>query len=282
MIDRMKTFVLWSAVIVLGMEILPGQEVPAPPRQPPLKPLRPAAPPMQPADAPAQPDQIVRIFKLQYVQLDKDMQEALSILGGPAKFAFDARTNSLIVQATEDKLPSIENYLKEVDRPQAPKETKQIRLVWLVGGLPEARKPPPEDLEKVIGELGKLGFDDLQLVAQTIIQTTPDGTFKVSSNPTLGKSTPCDLSLSGTLRVSDPRTNQLNVSVEVSSQGRQPIRGGMPGMPPQPLEPPQIQVQTAISTSITAPPGHPVVLCASPVEKATSVFIIQVMAPEGR
>jgi hypothetical protein len=275
------------ATVGLFTGALMGQQLP--PSHPPIpvpaghKPA-PQAPPL-PIQNYRPPDMIVQIFKLKYTRPDPSMQKALEILAGEGKIAFDGRTNSLIVQTTADKVPQLKEYLAEIDQPEPVRETMQIRMVWLMAGLPDAGKAPPKDLDKVLAELAKFEFGDLQMVAQSLIHASPDGTFKLSSNPMLGNGLPCSLRLEGILQTPQPQVNQVQVSLTVGSmnmnrgfQGRPP---GIPGPPipvqPAPQGPPEPQISTEITTSISAPTGHPVVLCASPAEKATSVFIVQVI-----
>jgi type II/III secretion system protein len=272
------------AMVGLFTGALMGQQLP--PSHPPIpvpagqQPAPQASPPPLPLQSYRPPDMVVQIFKLKYARPEPSMQKALELLAGGGKIAFDGRTNSLVVQTTADKIPQIKEYLSDADQPEPSRETMQIRLVWLMAGLPDAGKAPPKDLDKVLAELAKFEFGDLQMVAQSLIHTTQDGTFHMTSNPMLGTGQACSLRLEGTLQNPQPQVNQVQVQLSVGTQGRGPLRMPVPGAPPglsAPQGPPEAQIATDISTSISAPSGHPVVLCACPTEKAVSVFIIQVI-----
>ena len=277
------TATLAMAWLLAGPSMAQQQQNPAVPPIP-----VPGGPPTVVFQAPRMPEMTVQIFKLKYARPDPSMQKALEILAGGGKIAFDGRTNSLIVQMAADKVPQIKEYIAELDQPEPVRETMQVRLVWLVAGLPDAGKAPPRDLDKVIAELAKFEFGELQMVAQSIIHATPDGTFKLTSNPMLGSGIPCSLQFEGTLQTPQPQVNQVQVSLSVASLNRGmpprplgiPGGPGIPGAQPAPQGPPEPQIQTQITTSISAPSGHPVVLCASPAEKAMSVFIVQVIPAE--
>jgi len=249
---------------------------PAPAQRPPV-----AAPGALPGEPLA--ESVIQIFKLKYAKVDPSMQKALEIFAGGGKIAYDARSSSLIVQAPKDRIPQIREYLAETDQPVPSRETLQIRLVWLVAGLPAAGKAPPKDLDNVLRELARFEFGELQMVAQTLIQTTPDGTFRLSANPMLESGVPCQVRLEGQLQTPAPDSSQVQVQLSAASirQPQPPRLPNLPGapQPPAPLEP---QIQTDITTTISVPLDHPVVLCATPTEKATSVFVIQVMSSPRR
>jgi hypothetical protein len=257
-----------------------AQEPPSPVQPPPVRRALPA-----PEKAESKMD--VRIYHLKYVRIaDPATQQVFSALSSVGKFAFDVRTNSLIVQTTEDRQPMIEQIVKEIDVASGAEEQKpprQIRLVWLIGGVGTVGKEPPKDLGKVISELGKFGVADLRLAAQCLIQTTPEGTFELTSNPSLGDQM-VSISFQGTLQASAGKADQVQVRLSVG--GSPSPRPGFPSGPPAPQPVPQpgaakpLQVQTTLTTVISAPLGRPVVLCMSPVESATSVFVIQVIGDE--
>jgi hypothetical protein len=304
MVMRKTTCVMWLAISLFGIAALPAilgaQQAPAPAEpQPVLQPL-PGVPAPQPpivsaprraprVEAPKK-EPVVKIFKLKYLPLDRGMPSALSILKSFGKYAIDERTNSLIVQAPEEDLRTIEKFLSEIDVPaqaETPPSARRIRLVWLFSGLKEGGKAPPADLAKVVDELKRYGVNDLRMVAQTLIQTTGNGNFSVTSNPTLGPNNPCNLRLSGQLRLSEGEGTQLDLRLTASSQpprtpnaapappAAQP-QGPPAALPAEPLP----RVMNDLEATINAPPGHPVVLCACPTEAWTSVFVVEVIAPE--
>ncbi len=295
---RSSTFVLAACIFAASASAQNPAPQPFPPSFPPPRPAQkaPAAKPApgQPApearrthepaaEEPGDGAYVTKIYRLKYARAG-EMEETLGVLGTfGGKVAVDARTNSVIVVAPQDRFPAIEELIREMDVPgEAPEPepgAKQVRLVWLFSGQEGAGKAPPADLAKVIGELGKYGLVDLQMVTQLVIRTNAEGSVSITSNPMLGK-TPCNLRLQGSLTVPKPDLNKVQITLSVSSQMRpMPAGPGLPPGAPAPGAPPPVQVLSDITSTISLPAGHPVVFCSVPVENMTSVFVFEVIAP---
>ena len=219
-----------------------------------------------------EPEKVIRIFRLKYLPVELRGKEALSILSGMGNIAIDSRTNSLIVQATPEKLDQIASYLTQIDQPaeQAarpePKRAgaKGLRVVWLLQGQEGIRRDPPADLKDVTAELGKLGVDGLGLVAQVFIRTNADGKFTLSSRPQLDEKSPVRLEVSGMIQSRDVEAPDVELQLQATRLGQE-----------------QDKTLCNFSSIITTPPGHPVVLCVSPIGTQTSVFVVQLVDPPG-
>jgi hypothetical protein len=116
---------------------------------------------------------------------------------------------------------------------------------------------PPEDLKKIVAELGKIGIDGLQLAAQAVFQTVANNEFDVQCSPVLD--IPCQLTISGRF-VQNPG-DEKSLRLQVAARSEETNR-----------------VLCNLSTAIVAPLGRTVVLGSAPTGKTTSVFVVQVTA----
>jgi len=200
-----------------------------------------------------------------------------------AIFAADSLSNTLVFSASDSTKMIVEQLVQRLDqeRPGAePPQGRKVRVVWLVSGL-DLPAPPP-DMKDVTEELATMGVEGLGLGAQSIVQTVSSGKFSVQCSPVAFSR--CRLEMKGTLE--EDRNGPPRVELTLSAMGLlqppppvvpQPTPAAGP-LPPQPVLPsPGPNQLASISTTLMAPPGHKVVLGVSPIEKYTSVFVIQVL-----
>ncbi len=206
-------------------------------------------------------------------------EEAARVLGevlSDAKVSVDSQSNCVLVEAPPDGIRRAEEVLARLDTeaerdPQKlrPGATFRVRVVWLASGLSGDAAEPAEDLKDVVGELSKVGVKDLGQVGQMIVNTTPDGHFEINCAPIVGQRT-SDLEISGQLEGQQEKPT-LKVELSASQTEMEPVatRGPVRRTSKRLVE---------LQTSIAAPLGHYVVLGVAPVEKMTSVFVVQVTA----
>jgi len=235
---------------------------------------------IQQLDVPAErgADRELKIFRLKYADPQETAAVVSRIFGkDDARIAVDARTSSILVDALPDTLRRIEAILSTLDtaadkdaKKDAPATTLRVRVVWLASELPpDEGAKPADDLKEVVGELSKVGVDGLHQLGQAIVNTTPDGKFQVRCSPLLA-GRPSELEISGILKL---RQDTPILNVQLSASQTEPAAAGAPGRGG-----PTTKRLVELGTTIAAPLGHYVVLGVTPVEKMTSVFILQVTA----
>jgi hypothetical protein len=215
------------------------------------------------------------VFPLRQVQPDKDLEKALRlILGQVGNFSIDPQRKSVIVysdakttEAVGELLSRLEAAQAAASKPEARKPTGdvQVRVVWLVSG-PAAKDeapPPSEDLKDVLPGLARMGIDRPRLAAQALVNVTPGAPFQAKGVAKLGNS--CQFIMMGQYG-GQQEAPELSITITAASQGE---RG------------PPVEIVN-LQTIITAPPGHLVVLGMTPTETLTSVFVVQVLRPDGK
>jgi len=206
--------------------------------------------------------QNVRIFSLKHAGPDDVMGDMLEmVFGERGSFALDENRRLVIVKAPDSLFPVVEGILETLDSPSAPQpERVRLRLVWLVSGLKledEEAPEPPEDLEDVVAELGKIGVAGLRLAAQTLAAAS-GGEFRVKATPMLRNR--CRLMIEGEILEGPAPETRLRLELEAVEQT------------------PDREVELCnLETTVTAPLGHPVVLGVTPMGRMTSVFVLQML-----
>jgi hypothetical protein len=204
----------------------------------------------------------VRIFSLRN-NPDKSVQDAVKLVLAShglnnTNVAIDPTRNQVIVSADTPTLDAVQAVLARLDTPspRRPSADMQLRVVWLVkGSNPDEFGPPPDDLKEVLPALAKIGIERPRLAAQTLVNMTPYSEFRASGTLQLGNL--CQFSVSG--HFSD-RSDPAGLNISLNAKDTAEICN--------------------ISTEISAPIGHFVVLGVTPTRSMTSVFVVQVLAKE--
>lgn len=102
-----------------------------------------------------------------------------------------------------------------------------------------------------------------------LVNTTPDGRFQVRCSPVLNQR-PSDLRISGQFD-KQQETPTLRIELSAGQIEEAPLSESGPRRGP-----PSSKTLVDLETVIAAPLGHYVVLGVSPVEKMTSLFILQI------
>jgi hypothetical protein len=214
----------------------------------------------------------LRVFRLVHADAE-DTAIILEQFVNEGRLAVDQRTNSVIVSASPDVLTVVEAVIRNLDdRPTQEKPAQlaprpvQVRLVWLVSGLKEPRGTPAKNLEPVVAELGKLGIEELQVVANAIVNVR-GREFTLLGTPFL--ESPTRLEVDGLLDWPSPEHPSLHIDVDVRADEGGPQGAKDAQSPPHNL--------VGLSSDIDAPYGQFVVLGAAPMGDLTSVFVLQVV-----
>lgn len=161
--------------------------------------------------------------------------------------AIGGKTEVTAVIPATAKVELVEKVFTELEE-QYVTRTRQVRVVWLVSDLPDSTELP-EGLLPVIKELDRLGIKKMSVAAQTSVRTLDQFSLVCLAELESG-GTAVELEVEGAF-VGD----RLDISLHAAQGDRNLAR---------------------ISTSIVAPPNHPVVLGVSPVQSHQSAFVITV------
>ena len=114
-------------------------------------------------------------------------------------------------------------------------------------------------MKEVLDELSKAGIAPVAQVGQIMVNATAGEEFQISGSPSLGDTLRADWRIMGQL---DVREGTPALNVQLAATVLRP--SGEPH--------PELKVDTVIS----APDGHYVVLGVTPIESATSAFVVQI------
>ncbi|MBN1492464.1 MAG: hypothetical protein JXA69_21305 [Phycisphaerae bacterium] len=221
-----------------------------------------------------------QIVTLRHARLTDELQQAVELaMSDDGAFAVDASRNLVIVRGTEAEIRNVEALLETLDQPSPPAATTpptalRVRVIWLMSGLQREAPAPPADIAEVIEELERIGVTDLRLAAQAVVQTAGDrGEFKIGCAPMLDN--PCELRIVGQVRQEADQPAHLDISIRGIEQV--PAEPLPPGSAYKPARSGITRSICDLETTVVAPLNHKVVLCASPIDTATSVLIVQVL-----
>ena len=220
-----------------------------------------------------------QVLALRHAQPGDELRQALELaISDGGEFAVDASRNLVIVKGTDADIHNVEALLETLDQPTPPAAATpptalRIRVIWLMSGLQREAPDPPADVADAVEELERIGVTDLRLAAQAVVQTTGDrGEFEIGCAPMLDN--PCELEIAG--RVTQKADQPANLDVKIRGTERIPPAeppAGRPGAYPAG----QARSVCDLETTVIAPLNHKVVLCATPIDTATSVLIVQVL-----
>jgi hypothetical protein len=224
----------------------------------------------QPGASTGPPPARLKVYNLGSIEPSESLKSALQMVltGRTGNFAVDERRRVAIISADDVVHQSVEELLRALqgEGPRGPIVDVKVRVLWLVNGQKgEESAPLPDDLKEVLSSLAKLGIDRPRLAAQTLVNGTVGTQFQAQGVAQL-VGAPCRVNVSGRLSVKGD-TPALEISLNASQPGG---RGAA-----------EISL-CELRTEITAPVGHFVVLGMTPMDSMTSVFVVQVLKPEGQ
>lgn len=186
-------------------------------------------------------------------------------LGRNGRFAIDPARKAVVVHADEAGAKSVSEVLARLEAEVArPAQDVQVRIVCLVQGDPREEAPaPPSDLKEVMPVLAKLGMDRPRLAAQTLVHASANHPF-VTQGVSKLTANPSQFDVSGRYLV---QGDSASLFVKVSIW-RAPNN--------------VLVQQNSIETTITAPPGHFVVLGVTPLENLMAAYVVQVLPREDK
>lgn len=219
-------------------------------------------------------DSDVKIFTLKHATPSSELFESLEhVLDARTRISFDKTRNAVVASGPASSLSVIEALLMRLDQMPTGEETDEtaaaasvrVRIVWLVANLDDqSASDPPADLDNVMKELEKIGFQDTKMVAQLVVQAVEGERFRARGTTNLAEPLNCSLDVEGT--IGDPRGRQVGegfhaIHLDVSAVGQGPGSSSL------------CQLETAIKT----PVGQSVVLGVTPIQSKQSAFVVQVL-----
>ena len=226
----------------------------------------------------------IKIFKLKYASPEVIGASIDSIdRGESTRLGVDKRSNSLIAQGRPQDLQIVAAVISDLDQPammnddsiradvqnrSKASESMSVLITWLIGDstAPDSAEPRPDDLKQIESELIKLGVSAPRLAARMFVRAQPNGYFDMRSKPNIGTSPEVDylvnMNVTGSIQPTDDSaapTVELNIHAKSGTTNAQ---------------------LASLETRISAPYRHPVVLAVSPIDKMTSVFVIQINEEE--
>jgi hypothetical protein len=222
--------------------------------------------------------QRLQIVPLKAAGADSDLQKILGLFGTVSS-AVDRQRKAVVLSGPERDVQELVKLLRQLDELHAakPSEDKplaqnfRVRVVWLANfpGQKEVAKAAPQippDLKDVQNELAQMGIGDLRLVSQSMVSTSGHEFEAEGAPPEMFTGSPGNarISVKGTLHTQGREEGQdrirVHLSLNVSDQD----------------EPKSKFCQ--LTTDITTTSGHLVVLGVTPSMRATSVFVVQIVA----
>ena len=126
----------------------------------------------------------LKVFALRHVKPNEAGDVLFRIMGNDSgmRVAIDQRTNALLLAGTDKQLSVAEALVEKLDQPSDDQkgkspETLQVRIVWIVDGLPDTEGKnvePPFVSPQVLDGLIELGFENPRVVCQQVSMLTLD------------------------------------------------------------------------------------------------------------
>ncbi len=211
-------------------------------------------------------EMIVQAYSLKHAKADKLGAAVLPLLGPRGTLSRDTERNLLIIKDAGDVQQTAARLIQILDVPAAAGAltARRVRVVWLVSGLEgeaKATRKLPPDLKEVEAELAKTGVEDLRVVAQFLAGCVGTEEFRASGEV----EGPCRVSVQG--QFVERSASAVALKIAITADQLRAVAG----------EDQYVEIAT-VDTTITAPPGHAVVLAmcpmVGPAGAITSVFVV--------
>lgn len=186
----------------------------------------------------------------------KEIEKSLSqVLNKDVKFTVDRSKNLVIASGTESDLEKVRGVIDLVDRmPPKVEPPLKLRVIWLMSGDQPNAKKLTDDLKPVAVSLGKLGIDNLHVVAQTLINVgEPNSDFSVRGS--VGEED-WTFEVSGIRQGDTIQPARLSLSIEAGAGRKSPI-----------------EIQAAVTLALK----QLAVLGVTQTGPANSVFVVQLV-----
>jgi hypothetical protein len=224
-------------------------------------------------------EMIVQAYSLKHAKADKLGAAVLPLLGPRGTIARDTQRNLLIIKDAGDVQRTAARLIEILDVPAAAGAMTQrrVQVVWLVSfsGLKDEEKPGhklPPHLKEVEAELAKVGVEDLRVIAQLLATCVGTEEFRASGE----LDGPCRVTVKG--QFVERSASAVALKIGITAEQLRPVDPEKPGGMRQYVD------LAAVDSTITAPPGHAVVLAMSPMvsPKGTLTSVFVVIVSEGK
>jgi hypothetical protein len=147
----------------------------------------------------------LKIFHLHNIDVEPVLKMLAQLVDpDEIKISAETQTNQIVASGPEGSLQYVQAILMQLDEKGAikirdSKATARVHIVWLAAGMPDANSAAPSDeLKSIIEDLGRFGMKNVRQVAQLVVRTQSNGSFKASCMPLL-EDAPAIFSASGTM-----------------------------------------------------------------------------------
>ncbi len=166
----------------------------------------------------------------------------------------------VVVRGPKDRVAQYTRELKDLDRAHSkPSYDVTIRVVWLVSAdlLAGDHVAIPADLKEAVNKLSdKLDLGQLQSAGQFMITHRNSKGSRFEGSGTAKFEGGCEIKIGGNVQLVEKQLAKLFIEASAKS-GKRTI--------------------CEMSSTISAPVGHPVILGMTPIDSQPSLFVVQVM-----
>jgi hypothetical protein len=212
----------------------------------------------QERNPPAPKQNTFTVLSLGAVDPDDSFARGLNAVVPSGRFAVDRNRKVVVISGDEHEVEAVKSFVASYEKiasAKRPPRAARLRIVWLASGMLDSEQvPPPADLKKVSDELAGIGIEGLHLISQSILSVTAGSEFQMQSETRVDANV---LTVSGVLQESQGPANVLSLSLAVKRPKAGPL--------------------CELSSRITLPTAQYVVVGTTPTNKATSVFVVQVL-----
>jgi len=231
------------------------------------------------ATQPANREQVTAI-NLEHISPQK-AYEILINLGSRANIAVDEPHKRLLVSSDAQTLAGLLNTIKQVDLPEQKTldHAVLVRLIWLMEDKEQAKAAEPgssdSDIERVARTVEKrLGLSHLKTVAQILVPVEPGAgrPFTARGTADLTEETIANLEFEGVLAGGSAERPVMEFTVN-ATQRLNPATNF--ALPPEVFR--AERELASLSSKVTIPAGHSIVLGMTSIRSTASVFILQIL-----
>jgi len=222
-------------------------------------------------------EELIRVFDVRDIQNTRGgmIEQSLRLILPNDDFALDMERGLMIARLTSEQAGHVESIVRvisDADKQQqtAPVTTK-LRVVWLVGGLPEEVASETADAARLLPdvslELANLGEKELRVAGQMLLNLTGEASRQFRAQGSVTLDSPATLSIDGHVHNKQRELVDLQIRIKASRDVPVANSGGRTTS----------ELLSEIQTQISAPKGHAVVLGVTPFKSLTSVFVVELL-----
>ncbi len=238
--------------------------------------------PKRPKDT--EPAVQTKVYRLQHLAAEQFSRSAEAFeLDEKFNFNVDFITDQVLVSGTVESLQEFSRFVELIDTASTVESVnRQVRVLWLVN-RENAASPPPKDVTSAVEKISEqLDLDPLGTAAQLLVNVSPQKGGRAPEFVSQGTAhlkqfdRMAHISIEGELEAQPESQNRLTIRIEAALAEENTTVGDSGGLAALARQQAQRDL-CQLSTVVSAPLGHPVVLAVTPIDSLDSVFVIQVL-----